>query len=52
MRCRSLRVLDGDVDRAANAEGQIDDRAEERQAEVVPDAYVNHPALFDLLHPM
>lgn len=47
----SLRIIAGDEERAANAKGQVDDRAEQRQTEVIADAYVNHPALFDFLHP-
>lgn len=41
----------GDVKQSGYADDQVDGRANQGQAEVVPDAGVKLPALFDLLRP-
>ena len=47
----SPRVVEEDVERAADAEGKVYSRADDGEAEVVPDTAVQMPALLDLLHP-
>lgn len=47
----SLDVFEVDENRAANTEGQVDKRAEQRQTEVISDANMDTPAFLDLLQP-